>query len=60
MLAAIHNAQRILEVHEAFGIFAAYMGRFVDGKPIVHEIRALSDYPATSAESDAMSKDLRQ
>jgi len=60
ILAAINNAQRFLEVQEAFGSFAAYMWRFVDGKPIVHEIRTLSDYPATSPESEAMSKDLRQ
>lgn len=60
ILAAIHNAQRFLEIQEAFGSFAAYMWQFVNGKPIVHEIRTLSDYQATSAESDAMSKDLRQ
>jgi len=58
--AAINNARRFLEVQEEFGSFDAYMWRFVDGKPIVNEIRTLSDYPATSAESDAMSKDLRQ
>jgi DNA-3-methyladenine glycosylase I len=58
--AAINNAQRFLEVQEAFGSFAAYMWRFVDNKPIVHDFRTLSDYPATSTESDAMSKDLRQ
>lgn len=60
ILAAINNAQRFLEVQEAFGSFAAYMWRFVDGKPIVHDIRTVSDYQATSPESDAMSKDLRQ
>lgn len=60
ILAAINNARRFLEVREAFGSFAAYMWRFVDGKPVVHEIRTLSDYPVTSAESDAMSKDLRR
>jgi DNA-3-methyladenine glycosylase I len=32
----------------------------VDGKPIVNRIRQMKDYPATSRESDAMSKDLRQ
>ncbi|MDQ3815633.1 MAG: DNA-3-methyladenine glycosylase I [Armatimonadota bacterium] len=58
--AAINNAQRFLEVQEEFGSFAAYLWRFVEGRPIVHEIRTLSDYPATSAESDAMSRDLRQ
>ena len=58
--AAIGNARRFLEVQAAFGSFAAYMWRFVHGRPIVHEIRTLRDYPATSPESDAMSKDLRQ
>lgn len=58
--AAINNAQRFLEVREAFGSFAAYMWRFVEGWPIVHEIRTLGDYPATSPESEAMSKDLRR
>jgi DNA-3-methyladenine glycosylase I len=60
VLAAINNARRFLEVREAFGSFATYLWRFVGGKPIVHEIRTLSDYQATSPESDAMSKDLRQ
>ena len=60
ILAAINNAQRFLEIQAAFGSFAAYMWRFVDGRPIVHEIRTVSDYQATSPESEAMSKDLRQ
>jgi DNA-3-methyladenine glycosylase I len=60
VLAAINNARRFLEVQQDFGSFATYMWRFVDGQPIVHEISTVSDYPATSPESDAMSKDLRQ
>lgn len=60
ILAAINNAQRFLEVQGIFGSFSRYMWDFVNEKPIVHEIRALSDYPATSTESDAMSKDLRR
>lgn len=60
ILAAINNAQKFLEIQEAFGSFAAYMWRFVEGRPIAHDIRTLSDYQATSPESDAMSKDLRQ
>ena len=58
--AAINNAQRFLEVQVEFGSFDAYIWRFVDGKPIVNEYRTPDDYPATSPESDAMSKDLRQ
>jgi len=60
ILAAINNARRFIEIQEAFGSFDAYIWRFVDGKPIVGELRELGDYPATSPESDALSKDLRQ
>jgi DNA-3-methyladenine glycosylase I len=58
--AAINNAQRFLAVQEAFGSFDAFVWRFVDGQPIVHWLRAEKDYPATSRESEAMSRDLRQ
>jgi DNA-3-methyladenine glycosylase I len=58
--AAINNAQRFLDVQAAFGSFDAYIWRFVNGQPLVHTLRGRSDYPATSRESDALSKDLRQ
>ncbi|HEY7745976.1 MAG TPA: DNA-3-methyladenine glycosylase I [Desulfuromonadales bacterium] len=57
--AAVGNARSFLAVQETFGSFDAYLWRFVDGRPVVHELRSLADYPATSAESDALSKDLR-
>jgi DNA-3-methyladenine glycosylase I len=60
ILAAVNNAQRFLEVQQAFGSFDAYIWRFVNGQPIVHTLRTLTDYPATSPESDAMHKDLRE
>lgn len=59
ILAAINNARRFLAVREEFGSFDAYIWRFVEGRPIVHEIKLLSDYPSASRESEAMSKDLR-
>jgi DNA-3-methyladenine glycosylase I len=58
--AAINNARKFLAVQEEFGSFDAYIWRFVDGKPVVHRLRALKDYPATIPESDALSKDLKQ
>lgn len=58
--AAINNAAKFIEVQEEFGSFDAYIWRFVAGTPILHDLRKLKDYPATSAESDAMSKDLKQ
>lgn len=60
ILAAVNNARKFLEVQEEFGSFTAYSWRFVDGKPIVHQIKNLKGCPATSRESDAMSKDLRR
>jgi DNA-3-methyladenine glycosylase I len=57
--AAIGNARSFLAVQEAFGSFDAYLWRFVDGRPIVHTLRTLADYPATSPEADALSRDLR-
>ena len=60
ILAAINNARRFLDIQVAFGSFAAYSWRFVNGTPLVHTIRSAQDYPATSPESDALSRDLRQ
>ena len=60
IVAAINNARRFVKVQEEFGSFDRYIWRFVDGKPILHKVRRLKDYPATSAESDALSKDLKQ
>lgn len=58
--AAVNNAARFLEVQAAFGSFSKYLWQFVDGRPLVHQLRQEGDYPATTPESDAMSKDLRQ
>ncbi len=60
ILSAINNARKFLEIREEFGSFDAYIWRFVDGKPIVSELRELADYPATSPESDSLSRDLRR
>ena len=58
--AAVSNARLFLDLQEEFGSFDTYIWRFVDGEPIVNELRGLADYPATSPESDALSKDLKQ
>ena len=60
VLAAINNAKRFLEIQNNFGSFDSYIWQFVGGSPIANEIRTLSDYPATSPESDALSKDLKR
>jgi len=58
--AAVNNAGRFLEVQKEFGSFSEYLWGFVGGKPKNNKIRKLSDYPATSKESDALSTDLKR
>ena len=54
----IQNARTLLEVQREFSSFDAYIWQFVSGRPIDKKIRTIKDIPATSKESDAMSKDL--
>jgi DNA-3-methyladenine glycosylase I len=56
--AARTNAQQFLKVQQEFGSFDKYIWGFVGGKPIVNRPRTLKDVPATTKESDALSKDL--
>ncbi len=58
--AAVNNAQRFIEVKQEFGTFNKYIWQFVGGKPIVNQWEKMSDCPATSPESDALSKDLKK
>jgi DNA-3-methyladenine glycosylase I len=57
--ATINNARQFLKVQAKYGSFSKYIWGFVGGKPKINNIRNLSDYPATSKESDALSKDLK-
>jgi DNA-3-methyladenine glycosylase I len=57
--AAIGNAKCFLEVQRECGSFDAYIWQFTGGKTIRNRHRSLKDIPATSLESDAMSKDLK-
>jgi DNA-3-methyladenine glycosylase I len=58
--AAIQNAGAFLAVQEEFGNFAAYIWRFVGGRPTQNAWQSLAQIPAATAESEAMSKDLRR
>jgi DNA-3-methyladenine glycosylase I len=57
---AVTNAQKFLEVQAEFGTFDQYIWSFVDGKPIINKRKSMAEIPATSAESDALSKDLKK
>jgi DNA-3-methyladenine glycosylase I len=56
----IDNAKAILAVREEFGSFDAYVWQFVNGVPIQNTRRSMADVPAKTAESDALSKDLKK
>ncbi len=57
---AIINAQRFMEVQEEFGDFDSYIWRFVEGNPILNHWKTMEEVPVTTAESDALSKDLKK
>jgi len=56
---AIANARGFLGIQEEFGSFDAYVWGFVSGHQIVNRWRKQSEVPATSPQSDALSKDLK-
>jgi len=58
--AAIANAQAVLAAQEEAGSFDAYVWSFVGGSPIENRFRSLGELPAETAESTAMSKDLKR
>ena len=57
---AVTNAQAFLKIQEEFGSFDAYSWQFVGGKCKVNKVKAIKEIPATSEESDALSKDLKK
>lgn len=57
---SIDNAKSFLAVQDEFGKFDKYIWQFVDGSPIVNARKSLREVPATTPESDAMSKELKQ
>jgi DNA-3-methyladenine glycosylase I len=58
--AAVRNARQFLAIQDEFGSFDSYCWRFVDGRPRLNRRKTMKDIPATSPDSDAFSKDLKQ
>ena len=58
--AAISNARAFLAVQREFGSFDRYIWRFVGGAPRQNRRRTMKQVPASTPESDAMSKALKQ
>ena len=57
---AVTNAKAFLSVQKEFGSFDEYIWRFVDHKPKINRWKSRSQVPASTRESDAMSKDLKK
>ncbi|MBV8434014.1 MAG: DNA-3-methyladenine glycosylase I [Candidatus Eremiobacteraeota bacterium] len=57
---AVKNARAFLEVQKEFGSFDRFIWAFVGGEPIVNARRRSAAIPATTPESEAMSKELRK
>jgi DNA-3-methyladenine glycosylase I len=57
---AITNARAFLQVQKEYGSFDRYIWQFVGGKPICNSWKKMTDIPASTHESDAMSKDLKK
>jgi DNA-3-methyladenine glycosylase I len=57
---AVANAKAFMAVQKEFGSFDAYLWGFVGGRPKVNGFERMSEVPARTAESDALSKDLKK
>jgi DNA-3-methyladenine glycosylase I len=58
--ATVINAQKFIEVQAQCGSFDAYIWQFIGGKPLQNKWRSSTQVPASTAQSDAMSKALKQ
>jgi len=58
--AAIVNAQKLLEVQEEFASFDNYVWQLVGGRTVKNAFRSLSEIPASTAQSDAISNEMRR
>jgi DNA-3-methyladenine glycosylase I len=57
---AVNNARMLLAIAREFGSVDRYLWSFVGGRPKVNVVMSMADLPATSSESDAMSRDLKR
>lgn len=60
ILSAVNNAGRFLEVAGEFSSFSSYIWSFVGGKPVINDFSFGDTIPAETAESRAMSRDLKK
>ena len=54
------NARAFLDIQQSHGSFSAYIWDFVDGTPVQNRWKSMAQLPATSTQSDALSKDMKK
>ena len=57
---SVTNAKAFMDIQKEFGSFDKYIWQFTGGKPVHNKRKAMKDIPASTEESDAMSKDLKK
>ncbi|TGL58203.1 DNA-3-methyladenine glycosylase I [Leptospira ognonensis] len=60
VVSCVENAKLFIEIQKEFGSFDAYIWGFVGGKPLKNKRQTMSEVPATTRESDALSQDLKK
>jgi DNA-3-methyladenine glycosylase I len=60
VLSVRKNAQVFLTIQKEFGSFDSYLWGYVDYKPKVNRLKNINDFPTTTPESDAISKNLKK
>jgi len=60
IIATVTNAQKFIDIQKKYGSFDKYIWQFTDNKQIVNKFNNWKEIPATSSESDKMSKDLKK
>jgi DNA-3-methyladenine glycosylase I len=58
--AAVTNAQAFMQIQQEFGSFSKYYWNFTNGQPVDNRFESLSQIPATTPLSDAISKDMKK
>lgn len=60
ILSAVENARSLMRIRDEYGSFDRYIWSFVDGETIVNAWKKPQDVPASTPESEAMSRDLKK
>jgi len=58
--ATVNNAQKFIQIQDEIGSFDKFIWKYVNGKPLDHALKSMTEMPAQTEESRTMSKDLKK